>query len=203
MGGNAGFGRNFLPGGRYVNAFLIAVFVAFLLPSAMPAQVLTARPPVLLGQPNVPERPLLFGKENIPRNMVWRPDTQRNRWIQAEVDACEHCARPMTWKHAAFDKKALPLWLVAAGMAVADTEYTLSRPCIKAGTCTEWNPLLGRTRAQQYGVRMPVLGLAWLGASWARKGRAEYSIGGMRHWYFVPIVFVAMPTAGFVANSIR
>jgi hypothetical protein len=109
----------------------------------------------------------------------------------------------MTWKQAAFDKKALPFWLVAAGMAVADTEYTLSRPCIRARTCAEWNPLLGRTRAQQYAVRMPVLMLAWAGASWARKGHATYNIGGMRHWYLVPVVFVAMPLAGLVANSTR
>jgi hypothetical protein len=203
MGGFSGLSGNFPPGVRFSKACFIAVLVVLLLPFVTPAQVLMVRPPIQPGQPNVPEQPLLFGKEVIPRNMVWRPDTQRNQWVQAEVNSCEHCARPMTWKQAAFDKKALPLWLAAAGMAIADTEYTLSRPCIKAGTCTEWNPLLGTTRAQQYGVRMPVLGLAWLGASWARKGRAEYSIGGMRHWYLVPIVFVAMPSIGFVANSIR
>ena len=109
----------------------------------------------------------------------------------------------MTWKRAAFDKKALPLWLVAAGMAVADTEYTLSLPCIRAGTCTEWNPLLGKTRAQQYGVRMPVLAVAWFGTSWLRKGDNQRSIGGMRHWYAFPLAFVGMPAAGLVANSVR
>ena len=196
-------GRKILPGRRYTIVLLFAALVVLLLPCVVPAQMLKVRPPNMPVQPNVATRPLLFGMEGISRNMVWRPDEQHNQWVQAEVNSCELCARPMTWKRAAFDKKALPLWLLAAGMAVADTEYTLSRPCIKAGTCTEWNPLLGRTRAQQYGVRMPVLGLAWLGASWVRKGHAEYSVGGMRHWYMVPIVFVAMPAVGFVANAVR
>ena len=185
-----------------MKASLIAALFIFLLPCTVLAQ-LKVRPPGMPEPPALPRRPLLLGTEPIPRNMVWRPDTRRNEWVQVEVNSCEYCGRPMTWKRAAFDKKALPLWLVAAGMAVADTEYTLSRPCVQARTCTEWNPLLGRTRAQQYGVRMPVLALAWLGTSWARKGHAGYSIGGMRHWYMVPVVFVAMPAIGFAVNSTR
>ena len=165
---------------------IIAALAICLLPTAIQAQ-LKVRPPGDPPPPTTPRRETLFGVEPIPRNMVWRPEPRRNNWLQVEVDSCEWCSRPMTWKKAAFDKKALPLWLAAAAMAVADTEYTLSRPCFKAQTCTEWNPLLGRTRAQQYGVRMPALALAWLGTSWARKGHADYNIGGMRHWYAIPV----------------
>ena len=152
---------------------------------------------------DAPRRPVLFGGESIRRGMVWRADAQRNQWVQAETNSCEFCGKPMSWKTAAFDKKALPLWLIAAGLAVADTEYTLSRPCFKNGTCSEWNPLLGRSRAQQYGVRMPALAVAWMASSWLRKGDKEKSVGGMRHWYAFPIIYMSMPAAGLTANAIR
>jgi hypothetical protein len=152
---------------------------------------------------DLPRRPLLYGGEPIAKNMVWRADTQKREWVQVEVNSCEWCGRPMTWKQAAFDKKALPLWIAATALAVADTEYTMSRPCIRARTCEEWNPLLGKTRAQQYGVRMPALAMAWFGTAWVRKGHSQDHIGGMRHWYLFPASFIAMPTAGLAANSVR
>ncbi len=138
--------------------------------AVLPGQPAQADPPASV---DAPRRQLLYGGETIRRGMVWRADAQRNQWVQAEVNSCEFCGKPMSWKKAAFDSKALPLWLVAVGLAVADTEYTLSRPCIQDGTCTEWNPLLGTSRAQQYGVRMPVLAVAWFATSWLRKGRRE------------------------------
>jgi hypothetical protein len=162
-----------------------------------PAQV---DPPAFV---DAPRRLELFGGETIRRGMVWRADGKRNEWVQSEVKSCEFCGKPMTWKKAAFDQKALPLWLVAVGLSVADTEYTLSRPCIKNGTCTEWNPLLGTTRAQQYGVRMPVLAAVWMTTSWLRKGDKERNIGGMRHWYTFPLIYMGMPSAGLAANAIR
>lgn len=152
---------------------------------------------------DAPRRQLLFGGETIRRGMVWRADSQRNQWVQAESNSCEFCGKPMSWKRAAFDQKALPLWLIAVGLAVADTEYTLSRPCFKSGACTEWNPLLGQTRAQQYGVRMPALAVAWLATSWLRKGDDKKNIGGMRHWYAFPMIYMGMPAAGLTANAIR
>jgi hypothetical protein len=184
-----------------MKTLVIFLLVLSLLPWPAYAQSAASQDPP--PQVDAPKREILYGGESIRRGMVWRADSQRNQWVQVEVNSCEWCGRPMTWKKAAFDKKALPLWLAAVGLAVADTEYTLSRPCIKEGTCTEWNPLLGKSRAQQYGVRMPALGLAWLGAAWLRKGDAHRNIGGMRHWYLFPVVYMAMPTAGLVANSIR
>jgi hypothetical protein len=147
-------------------------------------------------------RYVLRGGEFVRRGMVWRPDAPRNQWVQAEANSCEFCQKPMSWKAAAFDKKALPLWLTAAALSVADTEYTLSRPCIQDGTCREWNPLLGQTRAQQYAVRMPLLALVWMTASRLRKGDTERQIGGMRHWYLIPVIYMGMPAAGLAANAI-
>ena len=152
---------------------------------------------------DAPKRLELFGGEYVRRGMVWRTDGKRNQWVQSEPNSCEFCGKPMTWKRAAFDQKALPLWLVAVGLSVADTEYTLSRPCFNNGTCTEVNPLLGATRAQQYGVRMPMLAVAWVATSWLRKGDKERNIGGMRHWYTLPLIYMGMPAAGLAANAIR
>jgi hypothetical protein len=181
---------------------VIFLLVASLLPWPARAQ---STPPAADPPPEVdaPKRQLLYGGEAIRRGMVWRADSERNQWVQAEANSCEFCGRPMSWKQAAFDKKALPLWLIATGLAVADTEYTLSRPCIKNGTCTEWNPLLGASRAQQYGVRMPALALAWAATSWLRKGDDKKSVGGMRHWYLLPLIYMGMPAAGLTANAIR
>jgi hypothetical protein len=187
--------------------FVSLLVALFLLPPTMHAQsVLQPGQPAQSDPPagvDAPKRQLLYGGESIRRGMVWRADSQRNQWVQAEANSCEFCGKPMTWKKAAFDKKALPLWLIAAGLSVADTEYTLSRPCIKNGTCTEWNPLLGTTRAQQYGVRMPMLAIAWAATSWLRKGDDQKNIGGMRHWYTFPMIYMSMPAAGLTANAIR
>jgi hypothetical protein len=184
--------------------FVYLLTASLLLPTAALAQS-----PPQPGQVDPPasvdaaKRQLLYGGETIRRGMVWRADAQRNQWVQAETNSCEFCGKPMSWKKAAFDKKALPLWLIAVGLSVADTEYTLSRPCIKNGTCTEWNPLLGTSRAQQYGVRMPALAAAWLATSWLRKGDEKKNIGGMRHWYMFPMIYMGMPSAGLAANAIR
>ena len=184
---------------------IIFLLAASFLPQIARAQSVTQSaalvdPPTTV---DAPKRQLLFGGETIRRGMVWRPDAQRNEWVQVEANSCEFCSKPMGWKKAAFDKKALPLWLVAVGLSVADTEYTLSRPCLKDHTCTEWNPLLGTTRAQQYGVRLPMLAVAWAATSWLRKGDDRKNIGGMRHWYAFPMIYMGMPAAGLAANMIR
>lgn len=190
-----------------MKTLVLLLFAAlFLRPPLVRAQSTPPQPGQLPDPPaavDAPRRRLLVGGETIRRGMVWRADTQRNQWVQAEANSCEFCGKPMSWKSAAFDKKALPLWLVAVGLAVADTEYTLSRPCIKDHTCTEWNPLLGKSRAQQYGVRMPALAVAWLATSWLRKGDEEKNIGGMRHWYALPMIYMGMPAVGLTANAIR
>jgi hypothetical protein len=186
---------------KLTSLLLVVAFGAAFLPQLAFAQSATQADP----SPAVdaPKRQILNGGEVIRTGMVWRADAERNQWVQSEQKSCEFCGKPMSWKQAAFDKKALPLWLISAGLAVADTEYTLSRPCIKDHTCSEWNPLLGQTRAQQYGVRMPALAIAWAATSWLRKGDSKLNIGGMRHWYLFPMLYMSMPSAGLAANAIR
>jgi hypothetical protein len=154
---------------------------------------------------DVPFRHVLYGGEAISKGMVWDEYDPRykNMWVQREVNSCAWCAPPMTWKHALFDKKALPLWITAVAMGVVDTEYTLSRPCIKQHTCIEGNPLLGTSRAQQYGIRMPMIAIAWFGGAWIRKGDLKYRIGGYKRWYLIPMVYIASPTIGFLVNVSR
>ena len=190
---------------RKLSMGLLAV-VCFLFQQNARAQEQAAFQPAQVDPPasvDAPKRLELFGGESIRRGMVWRVDGKRNQWVQTEANSCEFCGKPMTCKKAAFDQKALPLWLVAVGLSVADTEYTLSRPCIKNGTCTEWNPLLGATRAQQYGVRLPMLAAVWMTTAWLRKGDKEKNIGGMRHWYTFPLIYMSMPSAGLAVNAIR
>ena len=184
---------------------------ALLLLALLVPQIAKAQDPPAPGAPagmdppssvDAAKREILYGGEFIRSGMVWRADGKRNQWTQVEANSCEFCTRPMSWKKAAFDKKALPLWLTAVALSVVDTEYTLSRPCIKDHTCREWNPLLGQTRARQYGVRMPVLGLVWLATSRLRKGDESRNIGGMRHWYAIPLIYMGMPVAGLAGNAI-
>jgi hypothetical protein len=42
-----------------------------------------------------------------------------------------------------------------------------------------------------------------LATSALRKGSLKYNIGGMRHWYLVPVIFVSMPVSGLAANATR
>ena len=142
----------------------------------------------------------LVGGELIPDGMVWVPNN--GFWEAREMNSCEWCGRPLTFRQAAFDRKALVMWGAAVGLAVADTELAVSRPCFKAQTCGEGNPLLANGR-KQYAVRLPVLFAAWMGTAWLRKGDKSLKIGGMKHWYLFPLVYQGGPVAGIVANLAR
>jgi len=92
-------------------------------------------------------------------------------------------------RRAAFDKRSTAMWLGAIALSVASTELALSRPCFQAGTCREVNPLLGNSRAQHYGVKLPVIALAWWGTAYLRAGDEKKNIGGMRDWWLLPLVY--------------
>jgi hypothetical protein len=105
----------------------------------------------------------------------------------------------MTWKQATLDKKMTSLWLLEVGLTVADTE--LGQVCIRSGRCKEGNPLLGTgSRGMQYGIRMPIIAGAWLGTAWLRKGNKEQNIGGMKHWWILPVIYHASATAGIISG---
>lgn len=152
------------------------------------------------------ERPYLEGGEFIRPGMVWTPYKKKGEgtiWKQAEINSCVRCMKPMTWKKAAFDKKALSMWMVAVAMAVADTESTVRQPCLKAGTCREFSPILGTTRGRQYGIRLPAIALAWGCSAWLRKGNQRLHIGGDRLWIILPIVYIASPAGAAISNISR
>lgn len=155
---------------------------------------------------NATFRPYLEGGEAITPGMVWTPYKKKGVgtiWQQREIGGCMRCMKPMTWKQAAFDKKALSMWMVAVAMAVADTESTVRQPCLKAGTCREFSPILGTTRGRQYGIRLPAIAFAWGCSAWLRKGDKRLGIGGDRLWILLPIAYMASPAAAATANLSR
>jgi len=143
----------------------------------------------------------LTGAETIPRGMVWVPAGKQ--WSAREINSCSWCSKPMTFRRAALDKKAIGMWATAVAMTVADIEVLASRRCIHAGTCREGNPVLSQTRTQQYALRLPVLAGAWIGTAWLRKGDQRLHIGGMKHWWILPMLYQATSTAGVAANLAR
>ena len=58
-----------------------------------------------------------------------------------------------------------PWFWVAHGVNVAATvaDVETTQACIRAGTCHEGNPMMGQSRAQQYGVSMGLNAInAWI-----------------------------------------
>jgi hypothetical protein len=143
----------------------------------------------------------LTGGESIPGGMVWVPAGKQ--WTARELNSCWWCSEPMTFRQAAFDKKALGMWGTALALTVADVEILVSRPCVAAGTCREGNPLLGQTRAEQYGLRIPVLVGAWMGTAWLRKGDQRLKIGGAKRWWVLPVLYQIASGSGIIANLAR
>jgi hypothetical protein len=133
--------------------------------------------------------------------MVWV--ATGDHWTAREINSCNFCSKPMTFRRAALDKKAIGMWAAAVALTVADIEVLASRPCISAGTCREGNPLLGQTRAQQYALRLPILAGAWIGTAWLRKGNQRLHIGGMEHWWVLPGIYQSTTTAAVAANLAR
>lgn len=124
-------------------------------------------------------------------------------WHVERVDSCTWCGKPMTWKQAAFDKKAISLWGLRIAMDVADIEITHHSPCFLARTCREANPLLGQTRVQAYAVASALTAIDWFAMAYARKGSKTYHVGGYRHWYIVPVIGQASSAVGIIANLAR
>ena len=141
----------------------------------------------------------IYANTSIPDGMVWVP--RGKEWHAEELNSCEWCRKPMTFKRAALDKKMSSMWLLEIALTVTDVE--LGQACLKAGRCREGNPLLGSgSRSMQYGIRLPLIFGAWVDTAWLRKGDERYHIGGMKHWYVLPFIYQAASTIG-VASGIR
>jgi hypothetical protein len=135
--------------------------------------------------------------------MVARKDDGNMRWYVQKVNSCAWCGTPLTWKQAAFDRKAASMWILRSALVVADVEITHHLPCFEAGTCKEWNPMMGQTRLQGYSVGAGLTAIAWAGDAWLRKGSREDRIGGYRRWWIIPTVGYAASAVGIVANLAR
>jgi hypothetical protein len=105
----------------------------------------------------------------------------------------------MTFKQAAFDKKASSMYLLGIALIVADVE--LGQRCREAGRCQEGNPLLGSgSRKMQYSIRLPALGVSWWADAMLRKGDKRVHMGGMKHWYVFPLVLQVGTTIGIISG---
>jgi hypothetical protein len=64
-----------------------------------------------------------------------------------------------TWAHAAKS----PGMLFAGGLLVGATilDIESAQHCIHSGGCREGNPIMGQSRAQEYGVAMPITALVY------------------------------------------
>jgi hypothetical protein len=135
--------------------------------------------------------------------MVPRKSDGRMFWRVEAKDSCAFCAAPMTFRQAAFDKKALPLWLGRIALFTADIEISHHMPCFKAGLCREGNPLMGQTRGQAYAVSFALTAVDWWATSMLRKGDKNRHIGGMKKWQIFPVLLDAQSAVGIATNLAR
>ncbi len=139
--------------------------------------------------------------------MVARKEDRRNVWHIERVNSCFWCGEPMTFKQAAFDKKASAMWLTEIALRVASTEIYMAKchngHLSDGHPCGEVNPLLGNSRAQQYGVSMPIIFGAWMGTAYLRKGDKKYRIGGLKPWWILPTVYHAVTVFSIVFDLVR
>jgi hypothetical protein len=140
---------------------------------------------------------LLYANTVIPDGMVWVP--RGELWHAEELNSCEWCAKPMTFKHAAFDKKMSSMFLLEIALTTADVE--LGQACFKTNRCREGNPFLGTgSRSMQYSIRLPAIVAAWMDSAWARKGDKRLHVGGMKHWYWLPLTMHAEAAIGIATG---
>jgi hypothetical protein len=124
--------------------------------------------------------------------LVPRTEDRKGVWHVEKVGSCFWCGKPMTFKQAAFDKKMSAMWLVEIALRVASTETFMAKchdgHLSDGRACVEANPLFGNTRAQQYGVSIPIIVGAWMGTAYLRKGDKRYRVGGLKPWWVLPAV---------------
>lgn len=153
-------------------------------------------------------RHALSGREWLPVGRVWVEvkikEDGRKVWVfqQRDIDSCNFCQKPMTFKQAAFDKKALAVWVPLVAVTVAHIEYNANLPCRRLHTCDEINPIYGRnpSRARYYGISMPILAFQWMGSAYLRKGDVRLHIGGYRLWPLAPILTYAAHAWSFLED---
>jgi hypothetical protein len=183
---------------------LIPALAFLLFAATIQAQDLERRPdapktndPAISNPANTLRQKLIYPNTPIPDGMVWVP--RGKLWHAEELSSCEWCGKPMTFKQAAFDKKMSSVFLLEIALTMTDIE--LGQACIRTGRCKEGNPLLGTgSRSMQYSIRLPVIAAMWMNSAWARKGDKRLHIGGLKHWYILPLVMHAEAAFGIVSG---
>jgi hypothetical protein len=175
---------------------LVATAVFVLLAANCAAQDLPSKPfsqrisdplsPVGLG-PFV--RPHIDRNTFIPQGMVWWSDGRY--WYARNEGSCDECGRPMTFRQAAFDRKALAWWGSAVAFEVG-TAHSYNR-C--SGTCPFFRSFHG-----QLAFNMPILGLTWMLTAASREGNQSLHIGGERKWWVGPIISQALAGAFLIVK---
>jgi hypothetical protein len=185
--------------------FTLAVFILLFCATVHAQDLLTSNEPAKMNESSVPIIPVpLIVKDLYPypftpisSGMVW---VERNNTYYAKnIGSCEWCGKSMTFKQAAFDKKASFLWITNIALVVASVE--LGQECMTAGRCRQENPLFGGGgRGFQYGVRLSGIAASWLSVAMLRKGDHRYRVGGMKHWYMFPVANLALNTVGIISE---
>jgi hypothetical protein len=184
---------------------LVATAVFLLFAANCPAQDLPTKPtsqwmndplsPVTLG-PLV--RTHIDSHTFIPEGMVWWK--HGGYWYARDEDSCGECGKPLTFRQAALDKKALAVTGLEIGLQVGD--ILSIRRCDNRGYCREGAaPFLGDgSIKKQMALKMPIAGLIWIGTAYARKGDRSRHIGGSKSWWHLPVLYDAISTAAIIAN---
>ena len=145
----------------------------------------------------------------IPEGMVLVPRTEDGKgvWHIEKVGSCFWCGEPMTFKQAAFDKKMSAMWLSEVALRVASVETFMAKchngHLSDGRACVEANVILGNTRAQQYGISMPIIFGAWMGTAYLRKGDKRYRLGGLKPWWILPLIYHATTVFSIVLDASR
>jgi hypothetical protein len=121
-------------------------------------------------------------------------------WYAAPEGSCESCGKPLTFRQAAFDRKAIAMMGLEVGLQIGDVLSI--RRCDIKGYCREGIvPFFGDgSFKKQMALKMPIAALTWIGTAYIRKGDKSRHIGGSKSWWVLPVLWDALSTAAIIAN---
>jgi hypothetical protein len=138
----------------------------------------------------------------IPDGMVWH--VEHDWWVARKVNSCALCAPPMTFEHAAFDRKSLGMWGLTFALQTAGSAIRERRSCFRELTCQTGNPILAMTSfKEQMSITVPMTFAEWMITAYSRTGKVDYHIGGFKQWWIFPMVFQGLATGGIIADVVR
>ena len=126
----------------------------------------------------------------------------KHSWIARKVKPCGDCSGPMTFRQAAFDRKAIALWGATFALTGFEAATVTSGECVNGAAiiggslkCTPGSPVrYVSDRNTVLAMKVPLVTAGWLLTAWQRKGEANHP--GWKKWWLVPV----MLQAGSLAN---